>query len=269
MTRLSWGPIVERAAVIVGSYDTGVTLRQLFYRLVAAEVLPNTQVAYRHLSRFSAEARRAGQFPDLIDRGRRIHREVTFSGVEAARSFLYDIYRRDRTENQDVSIYLGVEKAGIVEQLQMWFGDDLGIPVLSLGGYSSQSYVDAVVRDVARQDREAVLVYAGDFDASGEDIDRDFLQRTDCFDKVVRVALSASQVDEYQLPPQPGKAMDPRAKAFTERHGLLVQVELDALPPDDLRRLYQAAINEFWDTSQYEAVLVHEDSERAELEDHP
>lgn len=269
MTRLSWEPIVERAAVIVGSYDTGVTLRQLFYRLVAAEVLPNTQVAYRTLSRYTAEARRARAFPALIDQARRIHREPSFSGVEHARSFLHDIYRRDRTENQDVSIYLGVEKAGIVEQLQMWFGDDLGIPVLSLGGYSSQSYVDVVVRDAFSQNREAVLIYAGDFDASGEDIDRDFLQRTGCFDTVVRVALNASQVDEYQLPPQPGKAMDPRAKAFTERHGLLVQVELDALPPDDLRRLYQAAIDEYWDTSQYEAVIEQEDAERAELKVHP
>ena len=48
---------------------------------------------------------------------------------------------------QTVSLYLGVEKAGIVEQLQEWFGD-LGVPVLALGGYGSQTYVDEVVADV-------------------------------------------------------------------------------------------------------------------------
>jgi len=34
--RLRWAPIVERAREIVAEYDTLVTLRQLFYRIVAA-----------------------------------------------------------------------------------------------------------------------------------------------------------------------------------------------------------------------------------------
>jgi hypothetical protein len=53
-----------------------------------------------------------------------------------------------------------------------------------------------------------VLIYAGDFDPSGEDIDRDFIQRTACFDEVVRVALSLEQVERYDQPPQLGKATD-------------------------------------------------------------
>ena len=55
-----WPLLLEQAATIVRSYDTSVTLRQLFYRLVAAELLPNTTNAYKALSKYSAEARRAG-----------------------------------------------------------------------------------------------------------------------------------------------------------------------------------------------------------------
>ena len=55
-----------------------MTLRQLFYRLVAAEILPNTRVAYQTLSARPAAARRNGSFPALIDRTRRIHRFQTF-----------------------------------------------------------------------------------------------------------------------------------------------------------------------------------------------
>ena len=55
------------------SYATSVTLRQLFYRLVSAQVIPNSQVAYKRLSALTAEARRDGTFPALIDRGRTIH----------------------------------------------------------------------------------------------------------------------------------------------------------------------------------------------------
>ena len=85
MTRTNWTDVLTVAAEIVDSYtDTSVTLRQLFYRLVAAEVLPNTTTAYKTLSARTAEARREGTFPDLIDRTRTIHRHQTFTGPEDA-----------------------------------------------------------------------------------------------------------------------------------------------------------------------------------------
>ena len=157
-----------------------------------------------------------------------------------------------------------MEKAGIVEQLTDWFGD-LGVPVLALGGYSSQSYVQDVADDVAAQARPAVLLYAGDHDPSGEDIDRDFLLRTGCFAQVERVALSAEQVQAYRLPPQPGKSTDSRAAGSVARHGRLVQVELDALAPDDLQALYQQAIGRYWDTAAHQAALERETQERERL----
>lgn len=247
MSRLDWTAILALAARIVDSYtDTSVTLRQLFYRLVAAAVLPNSQTAYKTLSSRTAEARRAGDFPDLIDRTRTIHRAGAFDGADDALDWLARVYRRDRTEGQPWSVYLGVEKAGIVAQLEAWFGD-LGVPILALGGYSSQSYVNDVSADVSASGRPSVLLYAGDHDPSGEDIDRDFIARTGCFDKVVRVALDAGQVDAYRLPPQPGKQSDSRAAGFVARHGQLVQVELDALEPATLRGLYADALEGFWD----------------------
>lgn len=263
--RLDWSAIVARAATIVRAYDTGVTLRQLFYRLVAATLLPNRVSAYKALSDVTARARRAGAFPALIDRTRAIHRATTFAGPADARDWLAAIYRRDRTEGQLVSLYLGVEKNGLVAQLDAWFGGH-GIPILALGGYASQTYVDAIRADVDAQGRPAVLLYAGDFDPSGEDIDRDFLARAGCFDEVVRVALTAEQVRRHALPPQPGKVADPRAGAFVARHGALVQVELDALPPEELRALYQAAVDRFLDTSAYARVLRAEARERSSLQ---
>jgi hypothetical protein len=264
MSRIDWGHVLQQAGAIAGSYSTPVTLRQLFYRLVAAGLVPNTQAAYKRLSSLSAEARRQGRFPSLMDRGRSIHRYQTFSGPALARAWLRSIYRRDRTEDQPWAVYLGVEKAGIVAQLQDWFGD-YGVPILALGGYSSQSYVDEVVRDVEAEGRSAVLLYAGDHDPSGEDIDRDFITRSCCFAKVERVALSVDQVVSYDLPPQPGKETDSRAARFIARHGALVQVELDALDPADLRGLYQEAFHGYWDVSAYEAALAQEAEERDRL----
>jgi hypothetical protein len=264
--RFDWGLVLDTAREIVEGYDTPVTLRQLFYRLVSRGLVPNTIGAYKGLSAHTAQARRDGEFPALIDRTRTIHRYASWTSPARALYRTYSTYRRDRTEGQKVALYLGVEKAGMVVQLQAWFGD-LGVPVLALGGYASQTYVDDIADHVLQQDREAVLLYAGDHDPSGHDIDRDLVERTDCWAEVIRVALNPEQIIGYNLPEMPGKAKDSRAGKFTERFGELVQVELDALDPDDLRALYQAALGRFWDESAHQAVLDREETERDRLYD--
>src|SRR5207245_595857 len=108
-------------------------------------------------------------------------------------------YRRDRTEGQKRTIVLGVEKAGMSAQLDAWFTEPLGIPHVALGGYASQTLCREVLRYIDPRNRPAVLIYAGDFDPSGEDIDRDFVRRVRGFDEVHRVALNAKQVREYNL----------------------------------------------------------------------
>ena len=109
------------------------------YRLVADGNLPNIQTHYRRLSNVTAEARRAKSFPDLLDRTSRIERYQSFDGPDAAREYIRDVYRRDRSEGQDWSIYLGVEKAGMSEQLAAWFTNPFGIPHVALGGCGATS----------------------------------------------------------------------------------------------------------------------------------
>jgi len=276
-SRIAWPEVLERARAIVAEYDTAVTLRQLFYRLVAVELLPNARTAYKTLSSRTAQARREGTFPDLVDNGRDIHEPMTFADPDEAREWLTRVYRRDRTEFMDVSIYIGVEKATMVAQLESWFGER-GLPILALSGYASQSYVDEVrigiwARIEAYHERngggirDTVPLYAGDFDPSGEDIGRDFRARVHLFDKVVKVALTPEQVDAYGLPPALGKATDSRANGFRARHGRLGQVELEALAPDVLRGLYEDALAPFWDVSAFERSRERERADLAELDE--
>lgn len=272
--RLKWSVIVVEAAQIVNSYSTSVTLRQLFYRLVSRGTVPNTQSAYKTLSKVTAEARREGWFPDLIDRTRSIEKWQNFSDPGQAQRWLAAIYRRDRSDNQEQQIFIGVEKAGMVVQLQSWFGD-LGLPIVALSGYSSQTFVkivaESMMGEAYNHDRPSHFIYAGDFDPSGEDIDRDFVERleeyivnntsmmlTEVFAGVERIALLPEHIEEYQLPEYPGKETDSRKWEFIEKHGKLVQVELDALDPDDLHILYKTAVDEYFDYDVYEAVVEEE-----------
>jgi hypothetical protein len=77
--------------------------------------------------------------------------------------------------------------------------------------------------------------------------------------------VSSSEGSRIQLPPNPGKVTDSRATGFVARRGELVQVEIDALPPETLRALFAGAITDYWDGSAYAAVLEREDAERALL----
>lgn len=262
--RIKWADVLVTAASIVRSYDTSVTLRQLFYRLVSTGTLANTDTSYKRLSEVTAAARRAGTFPELTDRKRSIDRAYFEHSGKSAIQRTVDCFRLDRARTQPNNILIAVEKDGLVTQLTSWFGDR-GLPVTALQGYCSQSHIDTIRRQVRDDGRPAVLLYAGDFDPSGEDILRDFTERTGCWAHVVPVALTLEQVDRFNLPENPGKKTDARAKEFARKYGRLVQVELDALDPRDLHRLYEDALAPFWDVSAFESVMLDEAGQRAKL----
>jgi hypothetical protein len=264
MSRRDWSEILRHAAAIVSSYDTGVTLRQLFYRLVSDGTLRNTQSEYGQLSSKTAKARREGGFPPLVDNTRTLYRPTSFDSPAEATRWLSRIYRRDRTEGQEHHIFIGVEKDGMVALLKRWF-NEYGVRIMALRGYSSQTFVDKVVKATRDDGRPAVLIYGGDHDPSGEDIQRDFAERTNCFDEIIRIALTPEQVVEHNLPEFPGKAADARAGTFVKKHGKLVQVELDALPPDVLKDCYMDAFMSFFNPDAYEESMSLENMETDEV----
>lgn len=246
-----------------------MTLRQLFYRLLSESLIPNRDAAYKRVSALTAEGRRAGTFPALVDHTREIRMTSWWEDPAEAIASLADQYRVDRTSGQEWSIYLGAEKATMQSLLEAWFGE-LGLPVLLLRGYGSQTYLDDIVAHVrAARERPAALIYAGDLDPSGEDIERDFLERTAEaeWDQVARVAVLAEHLDRLQLVKQPGKPQDPRAPAFRAKYGELFQVEVEAIEPDTLREIYQAEIDVRWDKSQFDWQLQQEREDRTAILD--
>ncbi|MET9524524.1 hypothetical protein [Streptomyces coeruleorubidus] len=134
---------------------------------------------------------------------------------------------------------------------------------------------------VKPEGRPAVLVLSGDFDASGMDISRSFVEMTNCWKKVHRIGLDEGLITRHGLPVLRGKATDSRAADFIAahpeihaRHGFgadekdrpyPVQVELDAVDPGELRGLYQRVIDRYWDAAAFRAALASEKQHRAVL----
>ena len=266
MARKDWPPILERAAAIVEEYDTAVTLRQVHYRLVAeAEATGSgyrtAENDYKNLSRLTAEAaatarsRRCSTAP-----ARSSGRDLGLAGGGARTRSQLVPPRPART--QEVLPVVVVEKATLIAQVVSWFGG-LCVPAVALRGYASETLERLVLELVEDDHRDVVLLYAGDFDPTGEDIPRAFEDNTGL--DLRRVALTAEQVDEYGLPPAPGKASDSRAAGFVARHGRLVQVELEALDPDDLRALLTAELDGLIETSSSQVERERQQAETARL----
>ncbi len=75
-------------------------------------------------------------------------------------------------------------------------------------------------------------------------------------------------VHDYELPATEGKRADPRGPAFARRHGFdidhPVQWEVEALEPDELRRLVLAAVDPYIDRQVLaEQTARHEEQRRA------
>jgi hypothetical protein len=264
--RRDWQPILaraaERVAAFTSRFERGPTLRRLHYELVADEVATeagyqNLLVDYKGLSARTAEERRHGTFPDMSESVRGLHRESGFADARELREHVRAIARVDRMAGQEHAVCVAVEKDGSRGFLHDWF-DGYGVLVTSLNGYPSQTLVDRIRRWRAADRRPLVVLYAGDHDATGEDIDRDFRARLGGGIELRRVALLPEHVVRYDLPRSPFEKDDPRNRSFVARHGGLWQTELDALDPDALRTLFDRAFHELWDMSVFEERLALE-----------
>ncbi|MFH8894384.1 hypothetical protein [Streptomyces sp. NPDC017949] len=178
------------------------------YRLAAEGVLPHTPSMCRRLSSQLAHARREGRFPDLIDTVREVHVPPVWTDADAFVREMPAWFRLDRTAGQEHALYGAAGKDSLRQQLTGWL-EFAGIPVLVVRGVSSQFYADVVRDRVAHEQRGADLLVVGDFDCSGEDVERDWVERTGCWSRVTRVLLTHEQVQRYALPTTEGKRNDP------------------------------------------------------------
>ncbi|MFE3686484.1 hypothetical protein ACFXPM_25080 [Streptomyces sp. NPDC059095] len=115
-----------------------------------------------------------------------------------------------------------------------------------------------------------MLLTIGDFDCSGEDLERDFVARTACWSHTERVLLTYDQaVHDYELPATEGKRGDPRWPAFARRHGFPVehpvQWEVEALEPDELRRLVLDAVDPYIDREVLARQIARQEDQRRAL----
>jgi hypothetical protein len=269
--------LLDQVEDVLAEYEDHLplTVRQIYYRLIATCGYEKTQNAYDRLGDKLTMARRARLIPFeyIRDDGVTTFKYQWFDGVEHfwnAVGGTIKQYRRDRQTGQPYRIELWCEAAGMAPQLAR-VGDLYSIEVYSSGGFSSLSAVRQIVDRARKRDKKTVLLHVGDYDPSGVSIFESMCADAQAFlrdDRIlasqeiipVRVALTAEQVDEYELPTAPPKASDSRSRTW--KGGTC---ELEALAPDDLAELVHHEIRSWMDTSLLRAQIAQEQDDRADL----
>ncbi|GIV77439.1 MAG: hypothetical protein KatS3mg050_1833 [Litorilinea sp.] len=246
-----------------------LTLRQIFYRLVAVHGYEKTERGYQRLCEVLNKARRARliEFDAIRDDGF-VEYRGWWSDPDAFVAALrreVEGYQMDRQADQPWRVVVWCEAAGMAPQLRS-VCKRYSVPVYSSGGFDSLTTKERLARRFAEMGRVVVL-HIGDHDPSGvhvfgsldEDV-RAFLEWYGGDAEFVRLAVLPEHVDIYGLPTAPPKRTDRR-----NFRGETVQAE--ALPPDILADLVRTGIERHLDMWLYRAALEEEARQRRWLMD--
>ncbi|OGD45355.1 hypothetical protein A3K69_02310 [Candidatus Bathyarchaeota archaeon RBG_16_57_9] len=265
-----YGEIVEASLEIFQQYDTAITLRQLYYRLVSRLLITNTVNSYKRLSRIMVKAREGGDVPVncLEDRSRRVlgRGDVGFGSAEeylkTRLETLQDSWRGftlPMWDDQPSNLLISLEKDAL-SRLVSRIANKYSVRTFPTRGYPSFSYVQEMSRYITAKQggKKTVVLYFGDFDPSGVDIERDLTERLEKYGatdfEVRRVALTLDQIKQNSLPPMPVKRSDARADGFLAEHGDRA-VELDAMDPNIFQSTVEQSIRGEIDAAKWNAKI--------------
>jgi hypothetical protein len=277
-------PFTPRTLALIGIMDQLVndymaqgyvlTVRQLYYQMVARGHSPNTMKDYKRIAATLNDARLAGliDWDGIEDRGRTFRKRSRWETPQEILDAVARQYHQDLWKGQDHRVFVLVEKEALAGVLAGPC-NEFDVPLLACKGYPSVS----VLRDFAlgdllesmvKQGQHPVILHLGDHDPSGIDMTRDLEERLRLFvsaetrkrTDLHRIALNMPQVEELNPPENPAKTTDSRFTAYQEKFGES-SWELDALPPEYLDNLVRTEIRKYiTDQDTW-------DAQRAEIED--
>lgn len=267
--------MIDKVNDVIDSYHAkgyDLTLRQVYYQLVAADVIPNTEKSYKNLGSLISDGRLAGliDWKAIIDRTRGLKGLRSDDDPADAINKAASNYRLDWWGDQDYRVEVWVEKdalAGVIGSI----ANKLDVDYFSCRGYTSQSEMWRAAERLKyyeeRYDKKNIILHLGDHDPSGIDMSRDIEERLALFGADVefkRIALSMEQIEELSPPPNPAKITDSRAAKYIERYGRH-SWELDALNPEYLDKLITTNVLKYADKNKLAKIKEREIDEQNEL----
>ena len=223
-----------------------MTVRQIFYAAEVAELSRRPRPATTACNGCLRGC--AARRPELVvHRGRHWFRRMVAQWDDLADYIdsFEDGYRRNLWRDQGVRLEVWLEKDAlaevVLETTARW-----RVPLMVSRGQSSLTFLHAAAMDARgayRRHKTRTWIYAlYDHDAGGDRAARAVAKDLPGFALVPihfeRLAVTADQIEEWDLPTRPAKDTDPEAETWGEKPC----VELDAIPVDLLHELVEGAI---------------------------
>ncbi len=265
--------IKDKGIPIVEQYGQQLTVRALYYRLVADFGMTNSIQHYKRVGEAMVEARWQGLIPfeSFVDHGRTVvgSTEADVTNVDSYIEYgkgqilgWMDNFSKNRWENQPIYPEVFIEKQALQGVFEIPCRQ-LSVALSACKGYPSLTFLnDAAKRftEMQGQGKQCIMLYFGDHDPSGDDIPRVIgatLLRMGCDIEIQRIALTKKQAITMKLPPAPVKRTDSR----TAKWNGIGQVELDAIEPRKLQDMTTKAINKLFDENLYGDLMDQEEIE--------
>jgi len=244
-----------------------ITLRGLMYQVVSAGWLPSTdQQHYSRIGRILTTLRESGVVPFgwIVDNVRETDKPSSWSGLRDYVETVQDAYRLDYWSRLPEYVHVICEKDAVSGTLAP-ITRRLDVALSPIRGYVSLSFSHEIAETWNKITKPIHVYYLGDFDASGFDLERDlkaklgrYCQRSFTWQ---RLALNAEDFATFNLIPLAPKTTDRRCAAFIREHGSRC-AELDAIPPTELRRRVQQAIESHIPQEEWQRLQTVERLER-------
>jgi hypothetical protein len=191
-----------------------------------------------------------------------------FDDIQDGLRTLRNSYRRDYWSAQPSHVEVWAEKDAITGAIQP-VTYELGVTMRVSRGFTSTTRVHEIASEFAAISMPVHVYYLGDHDPSGRAIELDLYDRVSKCDGVSfhmeRLAILEQDIRRFKLPPLRVKLQDPRAAGFRRTFGNQA-VELDALPPDELRRRVREAVESHIDGEAWTRALAVERAEKESIE---
>ena len=252
--------------------DPPMTVRQVFYQLVVRGVIEKTERAYQGtVIRLLADMRLNGELPFsyIVDESRRRRITETYDNLTEAVGACAKFYRRSALrEASDDYIEIWCEKEALAGLL--WdVTSEYDVPLMVSKGMPSLTFLHGTAQEICKADEAGKYTHIyqfGDHDPSGVLIPRTIKSRLDemceqlgCLGPIIRrVALTEEQISEFNLPTRPTKREGNRHADNFEGES----VELDALPPGELRAMVRDVIERHITEEALTTLRAAEESER-------
>lgn len=268
--------LIEIANDILNEYESmgyRLSLRQLYYQLVARDYIENSVRSYKRIGNLISDARMAGlvDWSMIEDRNRETLLPASWESPAEIVRVAARQFRVDRWKGQPCHVEVMVEKdalSGILEPVCREFH----VRFTANKGYSSSSAMYEAGKRIRyaniHENKRIHVFYLGDHDPSGIDMTRDIQERFKLFSEIKftvhRLALNYDQVEMWNPPENPAKETDSRYEVYREKFGDS-SWELDAIEPLTLAGLLREGIENLIDEDKWEEVISREAQMRNEL----